>query len=741
MQSIQNIFNNLAPYWSTQVVNILGLGNEYTMGLTLLLGELIKLIFKYLDEEKIFLLVLLFLAIFVLIKFKIVSFKYLTFTPTKLTLSGYEYYEKNNIDINYPSSLIALNNYLIDKYKIKDIKYFENSVINNVVNSATDLKLDTDLFLTVSRRIDNAFCLVSYTLSSYNRDLHSMVEDIISDHKKIKCSVVTLTGTESQNEIKYGKPLLALNHWLIVKHNFPKFKCYEHNIQIRNKDINSETNSVIENLCEEMINKIGKKTYCVYVADDVKNYEIEDDLIITIERKNKENDVNVKYIISSKQRNIQEFLNQCILEYDDYTNLDNVKYKLVVPACKLDTYNQFSSYTKIALSINYVLIEKYKITCLKVLPKFDENPNRITGKKHEFLINNIDAIKCNDCDIYITSRTNCGKFNNNTSHHEVLEYVLRSNTINLTEFVNNAVAEYELYLENMNKNKLMHFIYQGLDKDEKPIFSTELLQDLNNDKLVLYERFDNMSNEHIDFFKNDIKKINDLEYHKRTGMRRKRSYLFHGIPGTGKTASVVAIALEDNRHIIEVPFSILKNNDEITKIMSSTEISGVKFNPNNIILLFDEIDIGLQKYIDNTNTNTYMSPNTSPNTFIQIGETESFKNNDKKLHFDTILSRLDGVGNYNGLIIIATTNNIQHLKPSLYRELRLTPIEFKKLRQIDVISLLQRYFKCELSKDLYDLIKDRSITPAKLMFLCDKYADLDISTFVNVHLLESFDEA
>lgn len=59
-----------------------------------------------------------------------------------------------------------------------------------------------------------------------------------------------------------------------------------------------------------------------------------------------------------------------------------------------------------------------------------------------------------------------------------------------------------------------------------------------------------MHNEHTQMFINDINKLKDIEYYKEHGLKRKKGYLFHGEPGCGKTSTVVAIALYDERHIV-----------------------------------------------------------------------------------------------------------------------------------------------------------------------------------------------
>ena len=84
----------------------------------------------------------------------------------------------------------------------------------------------------------------------------------------------------------------------------------------------------------------------------------------------------------------------------------------------------------------------------------------------------------------------------------------------------------------------------------------------------MYETFDHIFNEHVDTLKNDIDKLKDLEYYKRTGSRRKKSYLLYGEPGCGKNSSVLAQALYGKRHIIDIPLDIVQYNSEFNELIT-----------------------------------------------------------------------------------------------------------------------------------------------------------------------------
>jgi AAA+ superfamily predicted ATPase len=103
----------------------------------------------------------------------------------------------------------------------------------------------------------------------------------------------------------------------------------------------------------------------------------------------------------------------------------------------------------------------------------------------------------------------------------------------------------------------------------------------------------------------------------------------------------------------------------------------------------------------------------------EIERIEEKITNPDKLSLGTLLSRFDGIGNYDGLIIIATTNKIESLDKALYREMRLTPIKFEYCRKKDIIDMIEDYYKVKLLEDEMN-IPEIKIIPAKLKVLIEQ---------------------
>ena len=91
---------------------------------------------------------------------------------------------------------------------------------------------------------------------------------------------------------------------------------------------------------------------------------------------------------------------------------------------------------------------------------------------------------------------------------------------------------------------------------------------------------------------------------------------------------------------------------------------------------------------DDNDNNDVVNQSDENNKFIRnliYEENEISDLNKDKLSLDTLLSRFDGIGNYAGLIIIGTTNNKNNIDPALYRDGRLSLVEF------NYASIHQRY--------------------------------------------------
>jgi len=130
---------------------------------------------------------------------------------------------------------------------------------------------------------------------------------------------------------------------------------------------------------------------------------------------------------------------------------------------------------------------------------------------------------------------------------------------------------------------------------------------------------------------NQLKKFYDSnELYDRYGVTWKRVHLFHGIPGTGKTSMVMALA------------SIYGKN--IAKLTLTPEV-----NSQHVEALFQRVP---------------------ENTFLLLEDVDSlFADRDAKsgIDFSTLLNCMDGLTTKRGLVVFMTTNHIEKLDSAFIR--------------------------------------------------------------------------
>jgi SpoVK/Ycf46/Vps4 family AAA+-type ATPase len=325
---------------------------------------------------------------------------------------------------------------------------------------------------------------------------------------------------------------------------------------------------------------------------------------------------------------------------------------------------------------------------------------------------------------------------------------ITSDTVNVKEFVEKCKIEYLEYLKNSANNKLYYFKYLG-KKNDRMTFSSKILTDENT---FCYETFDNIFNEHVEMFKNDMDRLKNIEYYRTTGLRRKKGYLFYGPAGCGKNMTVTAMALYDKRSILDISYHLIKENNELEELLSLTNINDIPIDNSKLILYADEIHVALEKYnittqdppkennmlLENNNIileNNMMLLDDMKNIMNIKGNNTKFKkfnstdkDNIDKLNIGSLLSLLDGNFNYDGLIFIGMTNYIEKIDTVLRRSFRLTPIKFNYLRKIDIINLMEKTYSTKLSQNDINKIPDkRFISPADLRLLCEMNEKINVS--------------
>lgn len=384
---------------------------------------------------------------------------------------------------------------------------------------------------------------------------------------------------------------------------------------------------------------------------------------------------------------------------------------------------------------------------------FPDNLDKLHDKDHNisYLLDDKENIRIGN-DIYIDIFTykldtsNENKTYSNTTNWKV-NMSIKSSTRKIDElkhFVSDCIKEYKKFEEKKNLNKIYHFIYQGWDDStNRPLFTQSILSNLDNENEKSYETFKTLFSEHKSSLIKSIDRLKNIEYYKRNGLKRKIGYLFYGPPGCGKTSHVMAMANYDNSHIMEIPMSRIKKNKEIEEIINITDINNISINKNNLIVFFDEIDQADGSLSKRDSEGPKEEVEGDTNKIILMNLLSQNKDNSKKTDFDSlnlgcILSRLDGIGNYNGLKIVASTNCKEKLSPALYRHGRLTPLYFDYCRREDIINMIEHFYQSRLSEKEIALLPDRThqISPASLRKYLEDFEEdkKGLITFLNAKI-------
>lgn len=176
----------------------------------------------------------------------------------------------------------------------------------------------------------------------------------------------------------------------------------------------------------------------------------------------------------------------------------------------------------------------------------------------------------------------------------------------------------------------------------------------------------------IDKFLNDTYTLNK---YKRLNIPYKKIFMFHGLPGSGKSSFIRALASQ-----FQYNMSFVKNSAKLDDISLERMMQSIR---NNSFIIFEDID-----------------------TLVQQRETKN-----SNVSFGGILNMLDGINNVHKLLIFITTNHIHTLDMAFKRRVDMF-IEFGYIRKDEIIEMYQNFFEetYEDAFNFYTTIKHKKFT-------------------------------
>lgn len=190
---------------------------------------------------------------------------------------------------------------------------------------------------------------------------------------------------------------------------------------------------------------------------------------------------------------------------------------------------------------------------------------------------------------------------------------------------------------------------------------------------------------------------------KSLGLPNKLNILLYGLPGTGKSTTIQAVATFLNKDIYYVDLKDAETNADLQMMFEYVN----KNVYNGGIIVLEDID---------AMTNIVLKRNTPDSTPKSAFDQKS------KLTLDYFLNVLQGTLTLDDSIFIVTTNHIEHLDHAFYRDGRFDiKIELKLCDRYQMNSIYHRILNRYIPEHLLKRIKEDAHSPASLIFHVKNY--------------------
>jgi ATP-dependent 26S proteasome regulatory subunit len=459
------------------------------------------------------------------------------------------------------------------------------------------------------------------------------------------------------------------------------------------------------------INMIGFIILTGYISKNI--YEKYYKKKITNDNKEIEKD-NITCDLGSKNENLNENGDQEIILYEDIykeSSEERINCLNINVFPNLEFIQGFINFLYLLTIKNDNYLTKYSVSNEKIYFINNSTNDEIIEKLTNIYITKLDMDFniniTNDIIIKYKKLINKKKIINCLS--ETINFKITSSmsiddiNIEFNEFIN--YIKSISYLDNTIETNINIF---------KLKFNGEIKTELIN---KTYRDFDTIYLRKTDeeILKNVLTKFHTKkELLKSLGLMNKLCILLNGNPGTGKSSTIQAIASYLKKDIYYLSFDTIKSNEELYTIFNTV----VK---NNGIIVTENID---------TITNLLFKKDDDYVNFNVKPEIT------KEFTMEFLFNLLQGTITPDGLIFIATTNNIDKLEPAFYRNGRFDiRITLKECDNYQLNKIYKKIIGREIPYNLLIKIPENKITPAEFIFTIKDYIN-DIYT--DEQILKSF---
>ncbi len=189
-------------------------------------------------------------------------------------------------------------------------------------------------------------------------------------------------------------------------------------------------------------------------------------------------------------------------------------------------------------------------------------------------------------------------------------------------------------------------------------------------------------------------------HYKELGIPYKKGFILYGIPGTGKSSTIYAIAKYTKRNIYKLDMCHTMTPSELRNQLNCI--------PTNCILVMEDVDAN----------SIFHKRDTKKTTEVKIKEKDYCMKPEANITMDMILEILDGYNYLHGCILIFTTNHIDIIDEAIIRPGRIDhQIEYTDIDMYQLNNMLNFFYKSKeiLNEDMKEALIKKGITTSKII--------------------------